>query len=414
MACEVICCEVSSMIDIIVEAKNGVLLNKLFSMVTSEKLIENRLAGYFEKTLQVLFKRKSLAVLSYLDSKGSELFRSFCRQLHNYSIMQAMRILLLPAVQLSREDSAVGYMMEETELTTTPTSSLVCLWHKDKTLITYLVEQLTKMNLTSSDDIMSQDRQAHISELLISVIDLSTRESIFHTTMTSAATIEALATVAVPNLPDNFDPLKDGSSLELDSNKAAVLSVLEVVVMQFCDENSRMIAELASAEKIANPNKDADATKAMMEELLKSATVPSSEAIEVLCKLIPRVAVYLKGASSPPTEEFTVLTQSGVKLPKLGLGRLRLVNLIESLLRLNNGKIDEMLHTHQCLLSVIDLFFKHEWHSLLHQGAMSCVMLVVEVKQTLHNLLSPIYVSIPPPPLLFLLSCPLYICVNTN
>lgn len=57
MACEVICCEVTAMIDIIVEAKNGELMNRLFSMITREELIQNRLAGYFEKTLQVLFKR---------------------------------------------------------------------------------------------------------------------------------------------------------------------------------------------------------------------------------------------------------------------------------------------------------------------------------------------------------------------
>jgi len=371
MACEVLCCEVSTMIDVIVEARNGELMNKLFSIVTCENLIQNRLAGYFEKILQVLFKRKSIAVLAFLDSKGTDLFKSFCNQLHNYSIMQAMRILLLPAVQLAREDSAVGYMVEENELSSTPPSSLVCIWHKDPTLITYLVEQLTNNSNNNLTPGLLQDRIAHISELLTSVIDLSARDSMFHSTMISAKMIETLSSVAIPKLPES----SSSASLDLDVSMAAVLAVLEVVVMQFCDEHGTMMSELVQAEKIVNPGKDEDVSKVMLEEMLKAVSKPSVEAVDVLASLVPRMTQYLKGSTS---SNESISTQSGVKLPKLGLGRLRIVNLVEGMLRMKQPKIDQVIHDTKCVSLVLDLFSLHEWHSLLHQGAMSCVMLIVE------------------------------------
>ena len=88
------------MIDLLVEAKDGALMDQLFSVVTASTPATHRLAGYFEKVLNVIFRRKSVSVMQYIDKKAMPLFRDFCRQLHNYSIMQSLRTLLLPAVQL--------------------------------------------------------------------------------------------------------------------------------------------------------------------------------------------------------------------------------------------------------------------------------------------------------------------------
>eukprot|EP00615_Pteridomonas_danica_P018807 CAMPEP_0114396316 /NCGR_PEP_ID=MMETSP0102-20121206/13494_1 /TAXON_ID=38822 ORGANISM="Pteridomonas danica, Strain PT" /NCGR_SAMPLE_ID=MMETSP0102 /ASSEMBLY_ACC=CAM_ASM_000212 /LENGTH=656 /DNA_ID=CAMNT_0001557009 /DNA_START=795 /DNA_END=2765 /DNA_ORIENTATION=+ len=189
--------------------------------------------------------------------------------------------------------------------------------------------------------------------------------------MISAKMIETLSSVAIPKLPES----SSSASLDLDVSMAAVLAVLEVVVMQFCDEHGTMMSELVQAEKIVNPGKDEDVSKVMLEEMLKAVSKPSVEAVDVLASLVPRMTQYLKGSTS---SNESISTQSGVKLPKLGLGRLRIVNLVEGMLRMKQPKIDQVIHDTKCVSLVLDLFSLHEWHSLLHQGAMSCVMLIVE------------------------------------
>ena len=68
MSCEVLCCEVGAMIDLLVEARGGALLDQLFSVVTASAPVTNRLAGYFEKVLNVVFRRKSVSLMQYLDT----------------------------------------------------------------------------------------------------------------------------------------------------------------------------------------------------------------------------------------------------------------------------------------------------------------------------------------------------------
>jgi hypothetical protein len=49
MACEVLCCEVPAMVDMVVEARDGLLLERLFGLIASPNPVPYRLAGYFEK-----------------------------------------------------------------------------------------------------------------------------------------------------------------------------------------------------------------------------------------------------------------------------------------------------------------------------------------------------------------------------
>ena len=48
MACEVLCCEVNALIDVVVEGRGGAYLDTLFSVVTRGAPSPDRLAGYFE------------------------------------------------------------------------------------------------------------------------------------------------------------------------------------------------------------------------------------------------------------------------------------------------------------------------------------------------------------------------------
>lgn len=432
MSCEVLCCEVNSLIDAVVEAKGGALMEQLFSVITSPKPASDRLAGYFEKVLNVVFRRKSVDVMAFLDRKGPSLFQDFCRQLHNYSVMQSLRILLLPAVQLAREDS--GLFMEEdcdsSNVDEALAASLQCNWHRDDVALNHLVQHLTTTTTTTPTTTVTttSESRAHASELLISVIDLSGRTSLFHKTLTSAKTLKALADSAVPPITakeegNNGDDAAAAATaaavgsptaaLDADSDKAgsvvASLSVLEVAVVQFCDESALQLVQQAALELEAaaaaaaaataatTAGGDAAATAAAAAaaatasgngQQLPSTAVPADSVTE-LCALVPRVAAYLRSHASDARTVATQMSRpkgsgggsgNGAVVPRLGLARLKLVNLVEALLRLAHPQVDKALVEAGMLSLLLDLFFKYQWNSMLHQSVMASVMLVVEGK----------------------------------
>ena len=177
MSCEVLCCDVASMVNTLVDERDGALLHDLFavvrvapcmhdwiwgcafpsplplppppgrppllpcpsslppSQIRSETPVSHRLAGYFEKVLNIVFRRKSMSVVSYINGCGLPLLQSFARQLHNHSAMQSLRVLLLPGIGMAREDSSmVGYGFDDIHEPEQPEpeTSLDCSWHSDE------------------------------------------------------------------------------------------------------------------------------------------------------------------------------------------------------------------------------------------------------------------------------------------
>ena len=58
MSCEVICCEVPEILNLLVLDRDGFYLKKLLSFLDqTEPGLDNYLAGYFEKILEMLFRR---------------------------------------------------------------------------------------------------------------------------------------------------------------------------------------------------------------------------------------------------------------------------------------------------------------------------------------------------------------------
>ena len=56
MSCEVLCCDISDILDTLCEADDGKLLDKLFSLLQVDPPLDCRLAGYFEKVHSCTFK----------------------------------------------------------------------------------------------------------------------------------------------------------------------------------------------------------------------------------------------------------------------------------------------------------------------------------------------------------------------
>jgi len=110
MACEVICCDVAQIVDAIVDSSAGdgeggnamgnALLEKFFSVLDNPSPLPPRLAGYFEKVLTVLFRRRPAALTGFINAAGKPLFEKFVAHLNNYSVMQLLKRLVAP----SRDD----------------------------------------------------------------------------------------------------------------------------------------------------------------------------------------------------------------------------------------------------------------------------------------------------------------------
>ena len=380
MACEVLCCEVSAVLNTLAEEKDGALLEQLFAVVTAQVPASHRLAGYFEKVLHVVFRSKSISVIGYLDAAGPDLFRAFVRQLHSHSVMQALRLLLLPAVQLGRDDGAAGFQIDNDEDDEDGPGGrrkvLECSWHRDSTFVAQLVEIITSGGgdhdtSSSSTVAAADDARAHAAELLNSIMDLAGAGSALRNALTNAATIEALAAAAVPPLPAGQQSAGgDGSA----GTMVAALSVLEVAVVQFCDEHAAMAAAASAAAEV---QLGVDNLAALLDAAGDAGRAgPPPAVVAVLVTAVPRVAQHLAAGGGGSGE--TVADQRGGRVARLGLARLKLVNLVEALLRLRHPAVDEALADHGVPAKVLDLFFAHEWNSLLHQSAMAMVMLIVE------------------------------------
>jgi hypothetical protein len=52
------------------------------------------------QVLAVLFRRKPAAVVAFLERRGDTPYRDFVRQIGSHSVMEALKILVLPAVQV--------------------------------------------------------------------------------------------------------------------------------------------------------------------------------------------------------------------------------------------------------------------------------------------------------------------------
>jgi hypothetical protein len=356
------------MIDLLVEARGGALLDQLFSVVTASAPVTNRLAGYFEKVLNVVFRRKSVSLMQYLDTKAQPLFCDFCRQLHNHSIAQSLRLLLLPAVQLPRDESAViGFQIDGTE--PLRSSVLECSWHIDPGILDMLLEQL----LTSSD----HDVRAHTSELLISIIELSFSDSIYHRLIVSVGTIRRLSEASLTMKTCEGEATVDKTN---DAFFTSILSVLEVIVTQFCDEQKLMAQTLASALGDASGNRiETDEQFRLPGGGMKEALVDiCPETMLALCAIVPRICANLQ--TTLPSEG-TMACQLRISLPRLGQIRLKVVNLLEALLRLQHRDIDGAVIENGALDLVLSLFFEHQWNSLLHQSVMAICMMILESKE---------------------------------
>ena len=101
MSCEVFCCEIPDILLVFVEHDNGKFLNSLISFLDADGPLDNHLAGYFEKILEMLLRQMTTPVINFLNEGGTAILEKFLKHMDSYSIMQLVQRLMLPHIPFS-------------------------------------------------------------------------------------------------------------------------------------------------------------------------------------------------------------------------------------------------------------------------------------------------------------------------
>jgi hypothetical protein len=420
MACEVICCEVKGIIDMLVEGfvpsdsgelqsvvssddaeesaevtlkdpRPSTILDLLFSMLyeSGPGEIDDYRAGYFDKILSVLFRKRPQALSQYINEGGGRgqeaLMRAMFKHLYSHSIMQIVQRLLLPLTPLppqgeDDESNEMGQMYPDDGGDIDGLGSFRCNWSESPLALKMLLESLIG---NCSDPEIENDESLRLSlyqnasEVLITIIQNSpltsptlnilTKDPVLNDLTVAASSVEE-GTIFIPH----------------DSKLTCTMNVLESLILQlggygsvgtviYPDEEGEDDNEGEDGERSdADADADADQGESGKQELATSDTLISHlpTMLASLCKLL----------LCPDAENWLSSMQFSRDEPQkiLGSSRLRIVRLLESLVLLGDPNVDTLLCESNCLEICLDLFWKFQWCSMLHQSVANLLVHVFE------------------------------------
>jgi hypothetical protein len=449
MACEVICCEIKEIVDILVDgtvpllindgdddegkdeakkrkrpsswlvsddARGKPILDLFFSILYTSEIgkIDDYRAGYFEKVLSILFKYRPKDIAKYLNEGGGKgnvtLMSAMFKHLYSHSLMQIVQRLLLPRPPIpppkpeggdsdgkgeSNEcEDLFNDTLEGTELD--PTDSFRCNWSESEIALQMVLDCLlgensnkSTTNIQEEDDDDKEERKLDLyqnsSEVLITIVQNSPLTSLTMRTLTTDPCLGKLITAATI--------IEEGSEFSRhDSRLTSAMNVLESLILQLGGYGSvgtmtyegevQIAFESVMEELITEDHKQTSEDLGGRSQSSTTATsqhkaLPSITAIKNYASpetLIQHLPIMLSSLSNllvyPGAEKWKSPMQfSKMKAQNiLGSSRLRIVRLLESLVLLGNRNIDSLLCESSCLEACLDLFWKFQWCSMLHQS----------------------------------------------
>lgn len=365
MACEVICCEINSIIDALVEGhveganipqpeegsdpRPRPILDLLFSVLytTPSGKLDDYRAGYLDKILSVLCRKRPQAMSVYLNETcgGLKLMKAMLEHLYSHSILQIVQRLLLPNPASFRTTDT-----EEWEDDEAPENMFRCKWSESPEAIACLLDALLKTRATDGDAELRLYEAQNASEVLITVIQNSPLTSATMLTLTSDEIMERIT--------NKSSQLEDGEDfIPHDSTLTCTMNVLESIVLQLGGYGSvgTMVEEDDDRQDIATAD-----------SLVKHLPLTLKRLGDLLRH--PSTAHWKSPMQFSKNEDH----------PILGTSRLRIARLIESLVLLGNADIDQIMCESNCLDTCLDLFWKFEWCSMLHQSVANLLVHVFE------------------------------------
>jgi len=460
MACEIICCEVPTILDILVEGyvpkevegdgfdrddavsekcKAGdqqSILDLLFSSLfdTPSSKLDDRRAGYLEKILTMLFRKKRIELTSYINGDNSQthpsneitasstvetqhngdetlefthhqgggilLLEALFKHLYSNSIAQILQRLLMPrppsysdqGEETNEEGSHDEWPLngeddDEDDGDMEEYGGISCDWADSEISLNHLLDHLlvrsaaiySEGHPVSKEEETELNASQHACEILTTVIQHSPLSSKVMKTMTGENILDRLINCACGTM--------GGSTLTNfsmhDSTMTTAMNVLEILILQLGGYGTVPTGLLNSdfdedgMNSINEPEKEDNKPSSGQNNILE----PSKEdEAKFLIRKLPEFLSCLCGLlRHPDTNNWKSTFQYCSRpLPMLGASRLRIVRLIESLVLLSIKQIDNILCGSECLQICLDLFWEFPWCSMLHQSVANLLVHVLE------------------------------------
>lgn len=375
MSCEVICCEVPELLTKLVEDRDGLWLDRLFDFLQQSDDLDCYLAGYFEKILEMLFRKMTSQMMVYLNRKGLPLFRQFLCHIRNYSIMQIVQRLMLPHLPFTNPDADMLNFEDSKEVEQ-------CNW----SFLPEACEDLLRVMLQPSQ----VDEPLHVSDMLITVVQLSPPETLLIKFLCQADSIRALLLAATSDVDaadgDDCASLADTPPLRSQVSLAAA-SVLESLVSRLFESGFPMMMTSALDSDLPEHGQLQEAEQEALNqvhELLRNICDEVAPLLDRLSALLLRLlqraqrvrhSLAQQEAVSPSE---AVSLQAKMRLPRLGHLGLQAVKLVEALVRVGSFKIDAACRDTGLLAVCLRLFLAFDFHSVLHLSVQRIFVTVFE------------------------------------
>lgn len=284
------------------------------------------------------------------------------KHLQKYSIMSIVERLLLPSPHVaeceiatassaagnSEVDSAEG--IDNADITSVIS---LCTWGDNVDIISLLVDKLVEDN--TPDCVLA----IHSSELLVSRVHQAPLTSPILQLLSSGA--------ALRKIVRKSSILGDAEGFTShDTGMTRALFLLESIILQLGGFGCVPPVDTSLSLSFTSPNSFSSPQTATSAEIPPSYSLANSnDLISLLPDSLPRWQSFL---TNEATKSWQMVNQMGEFIPMLGVSRLRIVRLIEALVLLAHPIVDEELVKANSIQICLDLFFKFEWCSMLHQS----------------------------------------------
>lgn len=341
MSCEIFCCEIPDLLLSFIDNNYKTQhLHSLFRHVYQDKKLDNYLAGYFEKVLEVLFRTQTIVMMNYINNENQLLLGKLLGHISNYSIMQIVQRLLLPHIPFYSDAIAESLNDEERR-------NMQCHWSFEFKSSMLLVNRL--LESTEHDSII------HIADLLITVIQLSPAD---------APILKHLCDSEIINkLWSELCKSKTTISVsDVFTREIAIVSVLECLLSRLHETASSLMFDSSQHESA--------------EELLVVIKSSIQNILSGVDEVLPIFTQIFK--NSVDNVSILLMNQSKQKIPIVSQVIFSYVKLVEALVRLGNEMVDSSLCSSNVISAVIDLFIFHSFHSLLHLSIQRLVLVILD------------------------------------
>mmetsp|Transcript_2494 Transcript_2494/g.3963 ORF Transcript_2494/g.3963 Transcript_2494/m.3963 type:complete len:603 (-) Transcript_2494:38-1846(-) len=107
-----------------------------------------------------------------------------------------------------------------------------------------------------------------------------------------------------------------------------------------------------------------------------SATRGQDTMSAVVVEVLNRMADFVQVLRSPPATP-AIINSTGTLDPPLGQNRLKILEVVQALISLKNPEVEAKMIELGVLTTVLDLFFKYEWHNFLHNLVKNLLEIVI-------------------------------------